>query len=289
MRARRALLYVPGDDLHKIQKSAILNVDCICLDLEDGVALSQKDAARETILEALKTIDFGNSEKLVRINPLISGLAEIDLQKVLAVHPDGIVLPKVDQGGTVLKVSRFISSVEQQHGWTAGKIALIAIVESARGILNLAEICSADPRLQAVIFGGEDLAADLGAIRTREAWEVFCARSATVLHATVAEIQAIDMVNVDFHDLGWLEKEAKQGAEMGFSGKQVIHPAQVEPVQKAFTPDEKAVSEAEKIVRLFEENQKTGKGAFAIDGKMVDMPVVKRAQNILRRAGKTKE
>lgn len=289
MRTRRALLYVPGDDLHKIQKAVALKVDCACLDLEDGVAINRKDAARETIVEALKAIDFGSIEKLVRVNPLNTGLTAMDLQAVLQAHPDGIVLPKVGGQEPVRIVSQMIKDVEKAKGWKENGIALIAIVESARGILNLAEICGADERLQAVIFGGEDLAADIGAVRTRDAWEIFYARSALVLHAAANDLQAIDMVNVDFHDLENLEKEARQGAEMGYAGKQIIHPAQVEPVQKAFTPGEDEVREAEKVVRLFEENQKSGKGAFAIEGKMVDMPVVKRAQNILRRAGIKKD
>lgn len=288
MRSRRAILYVPGDDLHKIQKAAKLNVDCVCLDLEDGVALNRKDAARQTITEALKTVDFGKSEKLVRINPFDSGLAEIDLHAILTAQPDGIVIPKVSHATTIRKASRMIRRVERANGWAAGGISLIAIVESALGFLNLEEICHADARLQALIFGGEDLAVDLDAIRTRDAHELIYARSAIVLHAAAANLQVIDMVNVDFHDLEWLAKEARQGAEMGFSGKQVIHPAQIEPVQNAFTPDKAAIKEAERIVELFDEYQETGKGAFAIDGKMVDMPVVKRARNILRRAGTNK-
>lgn len=289
MRSRRALLYVPGDDLHKIQKAAQLSVDCVCLDLEDGVALNRKAAARETIAEALRTIDFGNSEKLVRINPFSSGMAETDLHAILAARPDGIVIPKVDHAAPIRKASRMIHWIERVNGWEVGSMGLIAIVESAIGFLNLEEICHADKRLQALIFGGEDLAVDLDAIRTRDARELIYARGAIVLHSAAANLQVIDMVDVDFNDLDWLVKEARQGAEMGFSGKQVIHPAQIEPVQNAFTPDRAAIMEAQKIVELFEEYQKTGKGAFAIDGKMVDMPVVKRARNILRRAGVLKD
>lgn len=285
MRRRRALLYVPGDDLHKIQKAAGLGVDCVCLDMEDGVALNAKEDARRTIAEALQTIEFGKTEKLVRVNPFNTGLTELDLDAVLEAHPDGIILPKVDGKAAVQRISRIIAKVEKANGWKSNGIALIAIVESARGILNLAEICTSDRRLQAIIFGGEDLAADIGAIRTKEADEIFLARSLVVLHAAVNNLQAIDLVDTDFHDIEVLMKEARQSAEMGYEGKQIIHPAQVEPVQAAFTPDEAAVKEAQEIVRLAEEHQANGKGAFAIAGKMVDMPVVKRAQNILRKAG----
>lgn len=284
-RRRRALLYVPGDDPHKIQKAAKLGVDCACLDLEDGVANNQKHAARESIRAALQTMEFGNSERLVRVNPERTGLTELDLHSILPVHPDGIVLPKVESVDQLLKVERIIRKYESKHGWEKEGITLIAIAESAKAILNLGEICNSIQRLKAIIFGGEDLAVDLNAVRTREAWEIFHARSEVVLHAAAAGIEAIDMVFTDFRDSNWLEKEARQGMEMGFSGKQVVHPDQVEIVQNAFTPTKPEVEDALQIVKAFHENQAAGKGAFAMDGKMIDLPVVKRAQNILLRAG----
>ena len=285
-RRRRALLYVPGDDPHKIQKASKLGADCICLDLEDGVAINQKHAARESICAALQTMEFGNSEKLVRVNPQRSGLMEVDLHTMLKAHPDGIVLPKVESANQLLKLDRKIRRYEIKQGWEKGRIILIAIAESAKAIINLGEICNSVQRLKAIIFGGEDLAVELNAVRTREAWEIFHARSEVVLHAAAAGIEALDMVFTDFRDNTWLEKEARQGMEMGFSGKQVIHPNQVEIVQNAFTPTKLEIEQAQQIVKAFHENQAAGKGAFAVDGKMIDMPVVKRAQNILLRAGK---
>lgn len=284
MRARRALLYTPGDDPHKIQKAFSLQADCVCLDLEDGVALSRKAAAREIIPAALQSVRPGRSERLVRLNAAGSGLAAEDLQAVLPARPDGIVLPKVEGAAEIEQVSREIAAAERRLGWPEGEIALIAIVETARGIASLAEIAAASPRLQALVFGAEDLAVNLGARRSREGWEVFYARSAVVLHAAAAGLQAIDMVNVDFHDLEGLRREALQGAQMGFSGKQVIHPNQVEPVQQAFTPDETEIEEAVRLVQAFEERQKRGVGAFALDGKMVDAPTVKAAERVLARA-----
>ncbi|NLG72226.1 MAG: CoA ester lyase [Chloroflexi bacterium] len=284
MRARRGLLYMPGDDMHKIRKAAGLGVDCVCMDLEDGVALNRKEAARSTIRQALLEIDFGRAERLARINALESGLAEEDLQSVLPAHPDGIVVPKVEHGEQIRQVSEWIAAAERQHGWPEGEIALIAVVETARGIVNLKEIAGASPRLQALIFGAEDLAGDIGAQRTRDGWEVFYARSAIVLHAAAFGLQAIDMVYVDFHDTAGLITEARQAAAMGFAGKQLIHPAQVNPVQDAFTPDDEQIARALRITRAFEEHQRAGRGAFALDGKMVDAPVVKAAERVLERA-----
>lgn len=284
MRARRALLYMPGDDLHKIQKARTLDVDCICMDMEDGVALNRKAEARETIVTALQTLEFGRSERLARINRAGSGLEGEDLKEVLPARPNGIVVPKVEDGDQVRWVSQQIAAAEREHGWPQGSIGLIVLVETARGIVNLPHIAGADPRLQALIFGAEDLAGDIGAIRTPDGWEVFYARSAVVTVASAFDLQAIDMVYVDFRDSEGLRKESLQGAQMGYSGKQVIHPNQVSPVQEAFTPDDEAIAQAMRIMEGFSKHQNEGFGAFALDGKMVDAPVVKTAERVIARA-----
>lgn len=284
MHSRRAVLYIPGDDRRKIEKGAGLEVDSLCLDMEDGVAANRKLEARTTVVEALQQLDFGSSERLVRVNPVGSGLEREDLQAALAARPDGLVLPKVEEPGEILWAGQQITDAEQLNHWPEGQIALIAIVESARGILNLKEIAGADPRLQALVFGAEDFAGDVGMTRTRDNWEVFYARSALVTTAAAFNLQAIDMVYVDFKDTEGLRREAESGAQLGFSGKQVIHPDQIEPVQSAFTPDDRTIAEAVRLMAAFEEHQKAGKGAFALDGKMVDAPMMKAARRVLERA-----
>jgi citrate lyase beta subunit len=284
MRSRRALLYVPGDDLHKIQKAITLGVDCICLDMEDGVALNRKDAARSTIVEALRTLDFGGAERLARINPVGSGLEGEDIAAALAGRPDGIVIPKVEDREHIAWVSDRIDRAEQGHGFQKGGICSVALVETARGIIHLDEISSGGPRLQALIFGAEDLAGDIGAQRSPEGWEVFFARSAVLTYAAAYNLQSIDMVFIDFNDLEGLEKEALQGANMGFSGKQIIHPNQVKPVQDAFTPDQEAITHALDILEAFNQHQGSGIGAFAMNGKMIDAPIVRAAERLLERA-----
>ncbi|MCX8024364.1 MAG: CoA ester lyase [Thermanaerothrix sp.] len=284
MRARRALLYVPADDWRKIQKATTLGVDCICLDLEDGVAQNRKEEARHNIVHALTTLDFGRAERLVRINGLESGLAEADLAAVLSVQPDGIVLPKVITVEDLRWVEARIQAAEQRAGWPSGKIILLAIIERALAFLRLVEICQATPRLEALIFGAEDLAAELGVRRTREGWELFHARSTLVMHAAAFGLQAIDWVTVDFQDVEWVRQEAERGATLGFSGKQIIHPNQVLPVQLAFTPSPEDITWARELLAAFEAHQAQGKGAFAWHGQMVDRPVIRRAEGILARA-----
>jgi citrate lyase beta subunit len=290
MRARRALLYMPGDDMHKIRKAATLGGDCVCLDMEDGVAQNRKAEARATIVEALGSLNFGDSERLARINPVGSGLEEDDLLAVLPSRPDGIVVPKVEQADQVRWVCAQIEKAEGLSRLERESMGVIVIIESARGIVNLAQIASAHPRLKALIFGAEDFAGDMGAVRTPEAWEVFYARSAVVTHAAAFDLQAIDMVYVDFKDIEGLRQEARRGVQMGFAGKQVIHPDQVMPVQQAFTPSDDEIRHAQRIMHAFAEHQQAGRGAFALDGKMIDAPILKTAQRVLARAhaaGKT--
>jgi citrate lyase beta subunit len=284
MRARRAFLYIPGDSERKIQKATTLDVDTICFDMEDGVAINRKDQARYTIATALGSLDFGRSERLARINPVCSGYENDDLQAVLPAQPDGIVVPKVEHPEQVQWVSAEIAKFEQHSGIPVGQIPLLIGIESAMAILHLEAIASADPRLDGLIFGSEDLASDLGAVRTPAAWEVFFARSAVVLHAAAFGLQAIDMVNIDLHDLDQLRRESEQGAQMGYAGKQIIHPDQIGPVQEAFTPDQAAIEYATRLVAAFERHQAEGAGAFAFEGKMIDMPVVKAAERVLLRA-----
>lgn len=284
MRARRAMLYVPGDDSRKIYKALTLGVDSICMDIEDGVAANRKVEARETIASALRALEFGRSERLVRINPVGSGLERDDLRVVLPARPEGIVVPKVQDAGQVEWVSQQIGAVERENGWPENEIALIVLIETALGVVNLKEIASASPRLQGLIFGAEDLAGNIGAVRTREGWEIFYARSAVVTHAAAFGLQAIDMVYMDLHDIDGLRAESLEGARMAYTGKQIIHPNQVEPVQESFTPTGEAIAAAQRVIDAAAQHQEEGKGAFALDGKMVDAPVVKAAERILERA-----
>ncbi len=284
MRVRRALLYMPGDSRRKIAKAITLGVDSICMDLEDGVALSEKTSARTTVAQALAELDFGRSEKLVRINAFGSGLEPADLAQTIAGRPHGIVLPKVEESAEIEWLDEQITAAEMEHGWPAGELSIIAMVETARAVMNLPEICQASPRVQALIFGAEDLASNMGATRTREAWEVFYARSAVITHAAAYGLQAIDMVYVDYHDTDGLVREAEQAARMGYAGKQAIHPNQIEPIQAAFTPSPDSIAQARRLIKAYADWQASGVGAFELDGRMVDAPVVKAAERVLDKA-----
>jgi len=283
MHSRRALLYMPGDNWRMITKSISLGVDTICMDMEDGTAVNKKAEARAAIAKALQELDFGASEKLVRINSVGSGWEKDDIEAVLQYRPDGIVIPKVESIEHLEWAGRIIEAAELKYGWPINSIRILIGIETAKGVLNLKEIAS-HPRLDAIIFGGEDFAASIGATRTKDAIELLYARQAVVTACAAYELQAIDIVTIDYKDLDALRIESEFGARLGYSGKQIIHPAQVGPVQTAFTPSDEAIAYAKRIVGTFEASQKEGKGAYSLDGKMIDMPLVKNAQKVLERA-----
>lgn len=284
MHLRRALLYMPGDDDHKIEKSTKLSVDVICMDLEDGVATTNKQYARSVVVNSLKTKDFRRSEKLVRINSVSSDFWVDDLHAVIPACPDGIVIPKIESADEVQMVSEMVGELETQNGLIAGGISIMVIIESAVGVVNLSQIASSSSRLVGLIFGAEDLVADLGALRTESANEVLYARSAVVLYAAAYKLQAIDMVYVDYQNEHGLITEAMFGKQLGYSGKQIIHPNQVMPVQNTFTPDQDEIKKALHLLSEFEKHQNDGKGVFSFGGKMVDAPMIRTAELIISKA-----
>ncbi len=286
MRPRRALLYVPGASMKMMTKAASLEVDSVCLDLEDAVALNQKEEARNLVAQALSQLDFGATERCVRINEAHSSLAQADLEAILPLRPDAIMVPKVSSARDLLWVDARILEAETHHGWPIGSIALLALIETALGVVRLTEIAEATPRLQALAFGAEDLMADVGGRRTPTNREVACPRSMVVLTAAAFGLQALDQVYVAYKDLEGLRAEAEDAAILGYQGKQVIHPAQARVVQEVFTPSAEEIAHAQRVLKAMEEAEAQGQGVFALDGKMVDAPMIKAARRVLVRAGK---
>lgn len=249
---RRAMLFTPGDDFKKIIKSASSGVDSLILDLEDGVAPDRKQDGRETIAQALQSLDFGRTERIVRINELSTSAAEDDLRATLPFLPNGYLVPKVERADHLAALDRRLSALERELRLADGKIRLLAMIETARGVVFLREIASCCDRLDALIFGSEDYAGSTGAIRTQESMEVFYAKSALIAHAAAFDLQAIDSIYTDFHDTDGLIADCKRALQLGFTGKTIIHPNQIAPTQAAFTPDDAAVEKASKLIAAFE-------------------------------------
>jgi len=283
-RLRRSVLFMPGDNARKIEKAVRLPCDCVAIDLEDGVALAQKVAAREVTADALRGIDFGGRERLVRINPASSDLYSDDLGETILANPDGYIIPKVETPDDVRAISHRMDKVAIGLGVVVSQVRLWAVIETALGVMNLREIAQASPRLTALMFGAEDYAASVGATRTERGEEVLFARSAVVAAAAAYGLDAIDIVRFDLADMAGLEAECRFGRQLGYAGKMAIHPGQLEIINRAFGPSPAEIARAARIVSAAEQNQAAGIGAFALDGRMIDAPVVKAAENALARA-----
>lgn len=286
-RIRRALLFSPGDDRPSIEAAAAIDVDAIVMDLEDGVVLNRKEQARQIIAHALGSVEFGHTERLVRINAVSddNDLWYLDLEQTLPHNPDGYMLPKVESAEQVKRADDIITQAERRYGWLYHSVHLLAIVETALGFVNLKAIASAAPRLTALVFGAEDLAASLGAVRTSDGWEVFHARSALVLHAKAYGLQAIDTIYTDLtaNDSQFVT-EVEQAHYMGYTGKLAIHPRQVPQIQKAFTPSAARLRDARQLLAAFTEHQQGGQGVLMHAGRMVDLATVRAAEQLLAQA-----
>lgn len=287
----RSYLFVPGDSERKLEKSLSSRADCLLIDLEDSVAPSQKQVARERATAFLRNLPAGDREQglVVRVNPLASGLTDDDLAAVIAARPDGVLLPKSEHGMEIQRLSTMIAVHEVEAGIDEGSTAIHALItETALGTLNAASYVGVSPRLQTLSWGAEDLSADLGVTASRDdagrCTDLFrYARSVTLLGAAAAGLNAVDTVFVDFRDMAGLEREAREALRDGFSGKMAIHPAQVDIINAVFTPSSEAVERASRIVRLFADAG-DDVGVLSLDGQMIDRPHLKQAQKILERA-----
>ncbi|XP_072884786.1 citramalyl-CoA lyase, mitochondrial isoform X1 [Hemitrygon akajei] len=295
---RRAVLYVPGNDERKLQKIPNLHVDCAVLDCEDGVALNRKEDARQTIAKVLSQPQVGHTDLCVRINSVSSGLAELDMEAILPSkdRPPTLMLPKVENTEEIKWFAdRFAKYSKGQP--VKEPMNLITFVETAVGLLNFKDVCQEAQRLGAsagflldgVVFGSDDFCASIGATRTEDAWELLYARQKVVATAKAFGLQAIDLVYIDYKNEKGLSKQSREGALMGFTGKQVIHPDQIPIVQEAFSPSAERIKWALELIQAFEEHQKLGKGAFTFHGSMIDMPSLKQAQNVVTLAKAIKE
>ncbi|GLG96388.1 Uncharacterized protein GBIM_03388 [Gryllus bimaculatus] len=296
---RRAVLYAPGDDSKKLHKALSLNVDCVAMDCEDGVAVNRKDAARTTITKLLAKgpVSTQTPEWSVRVNSVDSGLCADDISSIFSgsVVPPTVLLPKVDVSEHLVWFANKLSTHLKGKN-SDKKINLIIYIESAKAILNLPAICRTAKELSAskpvepvaLVFGSDDLCASIGVTRSEDATEVMYARQKLVLVAKAFHLQAIDMVHINFKDLESLKKQCQLGASLGYTGKQIIHPSQVQIVQELFLPSEKQVIWAQGLVAAFQEHQAAGKGAFVYQGHMIDMPLLRQAQNILQMSAAAK-
>lgn len=278
---RRTRLYLPGNNPKLMINAGIYGSHAIILDLEDSVAPDKKDEARILVRNALCQVDFYGAERMVRINQLPAGLA--DLNFVVPFHPNMILIPKCETADQVMKVE---AEIEKAAGNSDHGIWLMPIIESALGVENAFQIASSSYKVAAIAIGLEDYTADLGVERTSSGEESLYARTRIVNASAAAGIQAIDSVFSEFEDLELLRQNAIRSKRLGFHGMGCIHPAQVKVINDVFIPNEHEIEYALKVAKAFNEAQKEGKNVVALGSKMVDPPVVKRAMRIISEATK---
>ncbi|AER67290.1 Citryl-CoA lyase [Thermovirga lienii DSM 17291] len=285
MALRRTMLYLPGNNPNMLMRGHLFKPDGVILDLEDSVSLGEKEAARILVRETLKNVDFGECEVTVRINGLDTPFWKRDLEEVIPWGIDGIRVPKVETPQDVKLLDEAISEIENKHNLPEGKVQITCLLETALGIWNAYHIATASKRVTAICPGGEDLRADLKTSRSENSEELVGPRRMVVLAAHAAKVDPLDTVFADITDDEGLRRETQWVKQIGYQGKSVIHPNQIPIIHDVFTPTEKEIAQAQKIVQAAKEAAEKGLGAVSVDGKMVDRPVVKRAEYVLQRAG----
>ncbi len=282
-RLRRTRLYLPGNNPDLMLNAGLFGADCVILDLEDSVAPAEKDAARVLVRNTLLSVDFGAAERIVRINPLSTEFGLEDLEMIVPAGPETILVPKCDEAADIERIDEIMTKIEKKHG-IQEKTLIMPLLETAKGALNAYQIASASDRVVALCFGAEDFTADIGVERTKEGTESFIARSLIVLGAKAAGVQAIDTVFSDVSDEEGLVASTKEAMALGFEGKGVIHPRQIEPIHRVFSPTPERIEYAQKVVSAIEEARAKGSGVATIKSKMIDAPIEMRARKILRLA-----
>ena len=283
MKLRRSMMFVPGNNPGMIKDAGIYGADCIMFDLEDSVAYTEKDTARFLVYNALTTLDYGDTELVVRINDLSTGLGVKDLEAIVRAQPDVIRLPKTETAQDVIDCEREIERIEREAGIPVGKTGMMAAIESAEGVLNAQSIAKSSKRLIGIALGAEDYVTDLKTTRS-DGTELFFARGMILNAARAAGIDALDTVFSDINNEEGFIAEATVIKKMGFSGKSIINPRQIEPLHKVFMPSEKDLKKAQAIMDAIAEANARGSGVASLKGKMIDKPVVARAQYLLELA-----
>src|SRR5712692_6349830 len=287
MDLKRSWMFVPGHRQKMIDKALTLGADAIMLDIEDGVAPSEKDTARKLIGEALGRERAPKAPaRFVRVNAIGHQRMDADLEAVLRPGLDGLVLPKVETAEEVLKVESVLKTREPERKIARGSVRLLVAIESPRGLLNAPAIAAASSRVVGLMFGAEDYGREMGLPTKREdeAQDMLYARSAMAVAAASAHVQAIDGVWVDLKDSDGLGGFARQSRRLGFSGMSLIHPSQIDPINAVFSPTPEEIEYAKQVVQAFEEANARGDGSVAFGGQLIDRPIVERARRALELA-----
>ncbi|MBC9118227.1 citrate (pro-3S)-lyase subunit beta [Fructobacillus fructosus] len=280
-RLRRTMMFVPGNNPGLIKDAGIFGVDSIMFDLEDAVNMNEKDSARYLVYEALQTFDYGNAELVVRINGLDTPFYENDIKAMVKAGIDVIRLPKTENVDMIHELENLVEAAEKEFGREVGSTHLMAAIESAMGVVNAYEIASASDRMIGIALSAEDYTTDMKTHRYPDGQELLYARNAILHAARAAKIAAFDTVFTNLDDEEGFIRETKLIHQLGFDGKSLINPRQIAPVNKVYAPTQKEILNAQNVMAAIEEAKRKGSGVIAMNGQMVDRPVVLRAERVM--------
>lgn len=283
-RLRRTMMFLPGSNPAMVKDAYIYDADAIMFDLEDAVALTEKDSARFLVYNALKTIDYGKKELVVRINGLDTPFGRDDIFAMVHAGAHVLRLPKTDSAQDVLDVEAVIAEAEVAAGREVGSTRMMAAIESPIGVINAYEIAKASKRLIGIAIGAEDYVTNMKTVRSPEGIELLAARSQIVIAARAAGIYALDTVYTDVDNEEGFKAEVKLIKQLGFDGKSVINPRQIKPVHDIYAPTQEEIKKSMAVIRAAKEAEAEGLGVISLNGKMIDKPIVDRAERVLQLA-----
>lgn len=278
---RRSMLFLPGNNPNMLINGNCLGADAVIFDLEDAVSPAEKDAARILVRNTMRYMDFRGCEIIVRINSIDTPYWKKDIDEILPHQPGLILLPKTGTAADAMEADAYITEVENRLGLKQGNVGLMPLIETAMGVENAFAIASCSNRVKALFLGAEDLTADLQCKRTKEGQEIAYARSRLVVAARAAGVDVYDTPFTDVNDDEGLVRDAELAKALGFTGKASISPRHVEVINSVFSPSQKEVDYAYEVMEAIELAKQQGKGAIALYGKMIDAPIVARAQRTI--------
>lgn len=281
---RRTLLYVPGNMPSMLQNVPVFDCDAVFIDLEDAVPLNEKDSARNLVSRFIATYTERNKEVFVRINALDTEWGFDDLKKVLPSLPDGIRLPKADTPEIVERLDTLLTEMEEELNVDIGTFKIIPSIESALGVINSIKIARCSSRVIALAFGAEDYTASMEIERTKGGEELFHSRARVLWAAKAAGIQAVDTIFADVGDMDSFRTEVELVKKLGFTGKSLVNPRQIDIVHEVFAPQDDEIVYAQQVIEAIVRAREMGTGVIALNGKMIDAPVVKRAARVIKTA-----
>ena len=281
---RRTMLFVPGSNAGMIKDAGIYGADSLMFDLEDAVAISEKDSARLLVYNAVKTLDYGKTEIVVRINPLSSPYGRDDIEAMVRAGVDVIRLPKTETKEDIEDVEAVIEEVEKKIGREVGSTKMMAAVEGALGVVNAYSIATASSRLIGIALGAEDYVTNMKTKRYPDGMELLGARTQIIIAARAAGIYALDTVYSNVDNEEGFRREVELIKQLGFDGKSVINPRQIKPVHEIYSPTEMEIKKSIDIVTAAKEAEKQGLGVISLNGKMIDKPIIDRASRVLQLA-----